>query len=180
VSTPPHPLPLPDPPLSDGDLHLRPWAPADAPVLAAAWLDAEIARWTGVPHRHDVEAAARWIRGDADRRARGLSLDLVAVVDDAIVGEVGLSSIDRPRRTGEIGWWVAPHRRGRGLATRAVALVAEWAVTELSIDEVVARCHVDNPASSGVARAAGFWPVSEAEPFRVWSFRLDGGATLGS
>jgi RimJ/RimL family protein N-acetyltransferase len=178
--TAPYPLPLPDPPLSDGDLHLRPWALADAPVLAAAWEDPEIARWTGVPHRCQVDDAARWIRADADRRARGLSLDLVAVVDDAIVGEVGLSAIDRPRRTGEIGWWVAPHRRGRGLATRAVALVAEWAVTELSIDEVVARCHVDNPASSGVARAAGFWPVGAADPYRLWSFRLDGGATLGS
>ncbi|MGV3758990.1 MAG: GNAT family N-acetyltransferase, partial [Actinomycetota bacterium] len=140
----------------------------------------EIARWTGVPAPHDVEAAARWIQGDTDRRARGLFLDLVAVVDDAIVGEVGLAAIDRPRRTGEIGWWVAPHRRGRGLATRTVALFAEWAVTELSIDEVVARCHVENPASSGVARAAGFWPVAEAAPYRVWSFRLDGGATLRS
>jgi RimJ/RimL family protein N-acetyltransferase len=146
----------------------------------AAWSDPEIARWTGVPEEHDASAATHWITGDADRRARGLSLDLVAVVDDAIVGEVGLSAIDRRRRTGEIGWWVAPHRRGRGLATRAVALVAEWAVTELSIDAVVARCHADNPASSGVARAAGFWPVGEEAPYRLWSFTLDGGATLGT
>ena len=180
MSVPPHPLPLPDPPLSDGDLHLRPWHLDDVPVLVAAWSDPEIARWTGVPEHHDAEAAARWISGDADRRARGVSLDLVAVVDDAIVGEVGLSAVDRRRRTGEIGWWVAAHRRGRGLGTRAVALVAEWAVTELSIDAVVARCHEENPASSGVARAAGFWPLDEEEPYRLWSFTLDGGASLGA
>lgn len=180
MTAPPHPLPLPDPPLSDGDLHLRPWSEADAPVLAAAWEDTEIARWTGVPERHDLAAAARWIRGERDRRARGLALDLVAVVDDAVVGEVGLASLDRPRRAGEMGWWVAPHRRGRGLATRAVALFAEWAVTELSIDQVVARCHVDNPASSGVARAAGFRLGGEVEPYRVWSYRADRGASLRS
>jgi len=41
---------------------------ADAPVLAAAWADPEIARWTGVPPQRDVVYAARWIRGDADRQ----------------------------------------------------------------------------------------------------------------
>jgi RimJ/RimL family protein N-acetyltransferase len=179
VTVPPFPLPLPDPPLSDGDLHLRPWAVGDAPVLAAAWADAEIARWTGVPEQRDEATAVRWISGDRDRRARGLSLDLVAVVDDAIVGEVGLSNIDAAARTAEIGWWVVAHRRGRGLATRAASLLADWAVAELSIDAVVARCHEDNPASGGVARAAGFWPIGTDGPVGLWSLALDGGATLG-
>jgi len=174
------PLPLPDPPLSDGDLHLRPWALDDAPVLAAAWADPEIARWTGVPARHDVVAAARWISGDADRRARGLSLDLVAVVDDAIVGEVGLAAIDPCRRSAEIGWWVVAHRRGRGLATRAASLLAEWAVTELSIDVVVARCHPDNPASAGVARASGFRRAGVDGDHELWSLVDERGATLGT
>lgn len=174
------PLPLPDPPLRDGDLHLRPWTVADAPVLAAAWADPEIARWTGVPPQRDVVYAARWIRGDADRRARGLSLDLVAVVDDAIVGEVGLAAIDRRHRTAEIGWWVVAHRRCRGLATRAAGLLAEWAVTELSIDAVVARCHPDNPASAGVARAAGFRPLGVDGDHEVWSLVDERGATLGA
>ena len=44
----PTPLPLPDPPLAGDRFHLRPWVPADAPALAAAWVDPEVARWTGV------------------------------------------------------------------------------------------------------------------------------------
>ncbi|HEX4869055.1 MAG TPA: GNAT family N-acetyltransferase [Acidimicrobiales bacterium] len=179
MSVPPFPLPLPDPLLSDGDLHLRPWTSSDAPVLAAAWTDPEIARWTGVPDQHDEAAAVRWINGDRDRRARGLSLDLVAVVDDAIVGEVGLSGIDATGRTADIGWWVVAHRRGRGLATRAAILLADWAVAELSIDAVLARCHQDNPSSAGVARAAGFRPVGQEGPIELWSLAIDGGATLG-
>ena len=179
MTVPPFPLPLPDPVLADGDLHLRPWEPADAPVLAEAWADEEIARWTGVPEDHDEAAAARWIAGDQQRRERGLSLDLVAIVDDVIVGEVGLSDIDPTARTAEIGWWVVGHRRGRGLATRAAALLAEWAVSELSIDTVVARCRRDNPASAGVARAAGFRPAGADGDTEAWSLSSDPGATLG-
>jgi RimJ/RimL family protein N-acetyltransferase len=59
-----------------GAVALRPWRPADAPALAAAWADPDIARWTAVPEDRSVEAAARWIAGWDERRRRGLALDL--------------------------------------------------------------------------------------------------------
>lgn len=149
-------LPLPDPPLVDRDLALRAWAPADAPTLAAAWADAEVARWTGVPEAHDLAAATRWIAGDVARRQRALSLDLVVVVEDAVVGEVGLAGFDPVALQAEVGWWIAPQHRGQGFASRAVQLFASWALDELCVDRLVAACHADNPASGGVARRAGF------------------------
>lgn len=156
MTSPRLPVPLPDPPLSDGRVRLRPWAVEDAPALVAAWHDAEIRRWTGVPPQTDEAAARRWIEGDARRRAHGLALDLVIDVDGEAVGEVGLAEIDPSGRSAEAGWWVAPGHRGRGLATGAARLVSWWAVTELCVDCVVARCHPGNPASAGVARGAGF------------------------
>jgi RimJ/RimL family protein N-acetyltransferase len=174
------PLPLPDPALRDGDLLLRPWSGADAAALALAWADPEIARWTGVPPRHDEVAARRWIDGDADRRARGLSLDLVVERAGEVVGEVGLSDIDTAARRAEIGWWVGAGHRGQGIATRAAGLVAAWAVAELDLEVVVARCHRQNPASGAVARRAGFRPVGEDGPAQVWAFAAEAGATLGA
>lgn len=174
------PIPLPDPPLRDGPLTLRPWAPADAPDLVAAWADPDVARWTGVPARPDLATAARWIAGDADRRAHGLSLDLALDLDGTIVGEVGLADVDVAARTAEIGWWVAPGRRGQGLATRAAALLAAWAVDELCVDAVLARCAGANPASGSVARAAGFALVDDGDPTELWRFRAPTGATLGA
>lgn len=163
-------IPLPDPPLDDGHLSLRPWRPDDAPVLAAAWADPDVARWTGVPPRADLPAAAAWISGEADRRARGLALDLVVVVDDEVVGEVGL--VDDPERDeAEIGWWVAPDHRGRGHATTAARLLATWALDELSVTSVRALCHRANPASARVAEAAGFVPDPSPEhlpELEVW------------
>jgi RimJ/RimL family protein N-acetyltransferase len=115
-------------------------------------------------------AARRWIGGDADRRARGLCLDLVIDRRGAVAGEVGLAAFDAASGTAEIGWWIAPPHRGGGLAVRAARLVATWAVEELALHAVVARCHDANPASGRVARAAGFESDRHDGPIEVWRF----------
>lgn len=166
------PIPLPDPPLQEGDLELRPWRAGDGPALAKAWADPEVARWTGVPASTDPEAAERWIAGEADRRARGLALDLVIEVAGVVAGEVGLVNVDGQPGTAEIGWWVAAEHRGRGVAATAAHLVAAWAIDELSVSTVCARCHPDNPASGAVARAAGFslGAVVDETSVELWEF----------
>jgi RimJ/RimL family protein N-acetyltransferase len=149
-------------------VQLRPWGPDDAAALVAAWHDAEIARWTGVPPQTDHAAALRWIEGDAHRRARGLALDLVVDVDGTVVGEVGLADIDPGGRSAEVGWWIGPEHRGAGLATAAARLVSSWAITELCVDCVIARCHPANPASAAVARSAGFVPDGMVDGVERW------------
>jgi [ribosomal protein S5]-alanine N-acetyltransferase len=186
VTVPPTlPLPLPDPALVDGSVLLRPWRTEDAPVLADAWADPDIARWTGAPAGCSPEDARRWIEGEADRRNRGLALDLVVTLHDVPVGEVGIARFDRRRRVAEIGWWTAPEYRSRGLASTASRLVVGWAITELCVDRVYARVDPRNPASVGVARNAGLERRGSSEDgLEVWASRLDpavpvtAGATL--
>jgi RimJ/RimL family protein N-acetyltransferase len=184
-AVPAAPLPLPDPPLAGHRFVLRPWRPDDAGALAAAWADPELARWTGVPAAHDEAAARRWIEGEAHRRQRGLTLDLVIDVDGMVAGEVGLQAPDPATRSAEVGWWVARERRRRGLATAAVRALAGWAVEELDVEVVVARCDPDNPGSGGVARSAGFTPRADpggagATDGRsvVWCYRPVEGGTV--
>jgi RimJ/RimL family protein N-acetyltransferase len=163
------PLVLPDPPLSAGAIRLRPWAEEDAPALAAAWSDPEVARWTGVPDPADEAAARRWIAGTPQLRARGLSIDLVVEQAGAVVGEVGL--VPRaPRGTGpaayELGWWVGPAWRGEGLASAAVRRLADWALDPAGLGghEVAAVCAVANPAAGAVARQGGLEPTDHPAP----------------
>ena len=137
------------------DLVLRPWGLEDASALVAAWADPEIERWTGVPERRDLAAAERWIAGAELRRDRWLSLDLVVERGGAVAGEVGLSSFDRRAGTAEIGWWTAPDHRSRGVASTAASRLVAWAITDLGLTAVVARCDARNPASVAVARASG-------------------------
>lgn len=162
-------IPLPDPPLSDDLIGLRPWRSPDAEALVEAWADAEIGRWTSVPPRTDLAYAQMWIGGEAERRERSLAIDLVVVplADPADVwGEVGLWDLGPntgagPRtRQAEVGWWVGADHRGRGVATRALLLFSAWALDALALGRLVARTQLQNPASTRVAQHAGFRRVA--------------------
>lgn len=150
--------PLPDPDLDDGVVRLRPWSAGDAAALAAAWADPEIQRWTAVPRVTTEAHALRWIAGESIRRQRGVGLDLVvspsATGDDSVLGEVGLVTMGGGPARAEVGWWVAPAHRRRGVATRAVALFARWCRDELDL-ELFAEVDPDNLPSIWVAESAG-------------------------
>jgi RimJ/RimL family protein N-acetyltransferase len=56
----------------------------------------------------------------------------------------------------ELGYWVKAGARGRGVATRAVVLVARFAFDELGAARVQLVTEPDNVASQRVAEKAGF------------------------
>jgi RimJ/RimL family protein N-acetyltransferase len=86
-------------------------------------------------------------------------------VDDRLLGSVGLPAVDLSSASAEMGYWVAPWARGRGLASRAVGLLRDAAVRELGLRTFELLIHRDNAASAAVARRAGFAPTGEARPF---------------
>lgn len=53
-------------------------------------------------------------------------------MDDRLVVAVGVTAIDVEHRTGWFWYWLHGDHRGRGLASRAAATVAGWALTEAS------------------------------------------------
>lgn len=176
AATPAPPLALPFPPLlrPDQGVALRPWGsdPRDPATLARAWADPEIDRWTQVPEARTEADAARWIAGESLRRDRGLGVDLVVTVPGdpgAVVGEVGLALVEQDRRWAEVGYWVLPERRGKGLATAAVSLFSHWVLTELPIQRLFARTDPANVASQRVAAGAGYGRAGDlADGTVVW------------
>ena len=163
------PLPLPQPPLGDGVIRLRPWRPVDAPALVAAWSDREVARWSPPPRQHALVDAKRWIDATPRLRERGLALDLVIAAagpGDPVLGEVGLSDFDDDGRA-TIGYWLAGPHRGRGHATRAVRLLSAWALQHLGLTAVTATVDPANRPSLAVLRRAGF----QAEAPDHWVLR---------
>lgn len=150
-------LPLPDPPLNDGVVRLRPWSVHDVDALVDAWADDEIQKWTLVPARRGADDALRWIASEQLRRDRSLALDLVIspadTQDATVLGEVGMVPLAGGPSRAELGWWVGrPHRR-QGVATRAVGLFASWLRDELAFTDLFAEVDPENPASVWVAES---------------------------
>jgi RimJ/RimL family protein N-acetyltransferase len=135
--------------LADDAIRLRPFTDDDVPAIVAACQDPEIPRWTRVPAPY-TEADARAFLADPSDRA-------FAIVDSAsgeLAGAIGARSEEEGRV--EIGYWVVREARGRGVATRALRLLARWAVEELDAARLQLYADPANTASQRVAEKAGF------------------------
>lgn len=177
-TTPSLQLHLPNPQLAWSGGHLRPWQLTDAPTLVRAWNDTEVGRWNPVPSDATIRTAEKWIKGCSGRLARASAIDLCIVAahpdGDVVVGEVGLAGVDHERRGAQVGYWLLPEARGEGHASGAVAAFAEWALSDLDLAVVVARCHERNAASHRVAQRAGFTRAgSDGTGHELWARRAN-------
>lgn len=72
------------------------------------------------------------------------------------MGQVGLKKTDWRALTSEVGYWVSPWARGRGVAVEATRALARWVLVEQGFQRVDLRAAVGNRASQAVARGACF------------------------
>lgn len=170
--------------LDDGVVRLRGWREDDLDrVTEIISADREISRWTRIPWPYSHAVAREWFAAQAAEAEAGVALSL-AVTDavtagspgsegppgsEDLLGSVGLHRIGAVRREGssffpnEVGYWLAPAARGRGVATRAVRLVVRWAFETLGLERVEASTVVGNVASERVVARVGFEPVGVVE-----------------
>src|SRR3954452_3133881 len=151
-------IPLPDPPLNDGEVALRPWRHADLLPLVKACQDPDIPRWTAVPSPYGEPDAREYLaRAEVDRRSgRELGLAVVASSSGELLGSCGLARFDWQERKGEVGYWVAATARRRGVGSRATGLLSRWALTALRMERVELLANPLNEASQRLAESAGF------------------------
>jgi RimJ/RimL family protein N-acetyltransferase len=145
--------------IAAGRLQLRPFWASDAEAVYAACQDPDIQRWTTVPvpyGRADAEffTAANSVDGWA--AGTGNSLAVTDATTGELLGAVKLDISDAEDGIAEIGYWVAPGARGRGIATQATGVVARWAFGALGIARLEWYAEVGNDVSRRVAEKAGF------------------------
>ncbi len=101
--------------------------------------------------------AHTWYERYEARRADGTGEAFAIAGDDG--GFLGLAlapAIDDEAGEAELGYIVAAHARGRGVASEALRQLTAWAFEERGILRAHLLIDVANPASSKVAERAGY------------------------
>lgn len=134
-------------------LTLRPGWPEDAPALARAIAHEPVVRHLSrVPFPYGVEDAAAFLCRPAPAdEPRFLICERFGAY--RLIGGIGLHR--EPPGGWELGYWLTPDAWGRGFATEAARAVLDIARHTLGLRRVLARHHVDNPASGKVMRKLG-------------------------
>ena len=101
---------------------------------------------------------------DAQRERLTGSDHVYGILDaDALAGTITLSNlVGDPFRSATVGYWVDDARRGRGLATRALAAIAEVAFGALELHRLEAATLVENAASQRVLEKNRFLRIGLA------------------
>jgi RimJ/RimL family protein N-acetyltransferase len=104
---------------------------------------------------HTVEDARAYLRLFADGHASDVKHLVGIWLDGTLVGLTMLFDFDARRGTCEMGVWLAPEARGRGLVTRACRYVLDWAIGVRGMKRVQWTHSPGNDRSAAVARRLG-------------------------
>jgi ribosomal-protein-alanine N-acetyltransferase len=128
--------------------HLAPWDPRREPGF-----------YTRAGQRARLTAVER-------DRAAGTAYRFLILEDGELAGEVAISNVARRSfQSGNLGYWVARERNGRGVATSAIAAICEVAFGELELHRLEAGTLLHNVASQIVLDRNGFVPFGVAPEY---------------
>lgn len=130
--------------------HIRPWV---GPAFVTTGVDA--ARAT----------LKRYAERQADDGARIFGIRL----DGTLVGGVMFTDFSAATGNCEVGCWLEPSAEGRGLVTRACAVLLDWAFTERGLHRAEWHCRADNDRSAAVAKRLGM--TLEGARREAWPFQ---------
>jgi [ribosomal protein S5]-alanine N-acetyltransferase len=146
------------PDLHDDVIALRPPVVSDVDAITAAVQDPDIPAFTMVPTPYTAADAVSWVEGTATSWRDGTAAPFVIVdrTTGKLLGAIGVHNPDEKTGRAEVGYWVLASARGRGVASRALGLVAGWALDTVGLARLEALVFVENERSHRVAARAGF------------------------
>ena len=163
-------------------VRLRALREADLDRVVEACSDPVARHWlAGLPEDYSLEHARDYLRRSRENAAlgRGLYWAIADAGSDQLLGVVAVMDLAGEDTTaGEVGYWLHPAARGRGVMKEAVRLAVRHAFVPredggLGRRRLVLGAAAGNEASAAIARGAGFVEVGRhraAEPLRDGTF----------
>ena len=130
----------------------------DVDAVVAAFADPDIALWNPGARRPgstERERAGLWVE---DRMSWSPDHCSWVVRDPSgrLVGQVSIHSMDEEIGSGEIGYWLAPSGRGRGVGAAAVDAATRFAFDTVGLARIELFHAVENEPSCRLATRCGY------------------------
>jgi len=156
---PPAPLPpWPVTPPAAGGVLLRELSPDDLPMALDLATDPYVSLVGSLPSHATEEQALDWIERNRGRWADGVgfSFAVAEAGTGRAVGQLGLWLADLPESRAQIGYFVMPSARGRGVAAAALTAATGFAWTIPRLHRIELHIEPWNTASLRTAERAGY------------------------
>jgi ribosomal-protein-serine acetyltransferase len=121
----------------DNRAYLRRWLP---------WLDT-------VTREVDTRA---YVRATLKQRKEGRGPVFGIHYEGDLAGVIGFLPIDRVNRFGEIGYWLAAKRQGRGIMTQCCRFVVRYGFLTLDLHRIQIAAATENRQSRAIPERLGF------------------------
>ncbi|MFN8224684.1 MAG: GNAT family N-acetyltransferase [Gaiellales bacterium] len=138
------------------DVTLVPLGRSHLGLLQELVADPLVLRFTRIPNPPPAGFASTWLAAYEQGKADGTREGFAVVVDGNPAGIGVVVDINRDTSTLELGYVVAAHARGRGIATATLRELTRWVVETLDPERIELVIGVDNVASSRVAARSGY------------------------
>ena len=147
-------------PVDAARVQVRPWQAGDADALHRLVRASHPSLSTWLPWCHadyGLDDARGWIDHSLARWHARSAFPFAVIDADAgtLLGSTGLSQLDGPQKTANLGYWVGTPFVGAGIATEAARQAARFGFDEMGLQRIVIRALPDNHASLAVARKLG-------------------------
>jgi [ribosomal protein S5]-alanine N-acetyltransferase len=156
------------PALSLGDFRLRPLRAGDAVPWSAYLSDPRVTLHTswGSTDLATIDALVQRLQADYATKA-SWRWAIARESDDCLVGVCGFSSWSTVHRAAELVYDLSPDYWSRGIVTRSVQSVLEWAFSNADLNRVQAVVLPSNGPSIAVLNHCGFTQEGLLRQYRI-------------
>lgn len=141
--------------LTTARLTLRPLEFTDVPAICKYAGDPAIAATTlNIPHPYPAESADIFIASTHDSMKNGSAYTFAITLANQLIGCIGLT-IQPMYNWAELGYWLGKPFWNQGYTSEAAQRIVGFALDDLSLNKVFARCFSHNTASAKVMQKVG-------------------------
>lgn len=109
-----------------------------------------------VDYTNKLEDTMDFVRASLKGYAENRNLNAVVLYKGETVGIAGYNNIDWANKIASIGYWLGEDFQGKGIMTRAVKALTDYAFQELKLNRVEIRAATDNIKSRSIPERLNF------------------------